>query len=233
MATKEQNRLIIKAARQGRLEGDTGVKATVQEALRMQLDLDFKEKPYYRSALWEATWKNHESIVKYLVEKGASVGLGDYQGRTPLHEAAYYGHVNLVEYFIEKGAPIDEPDIFGQTPVFRAADGNRHDVVELLVKRRAHTNVVDCHDVTVQHCAAFQGLPQMSNWLLYHGAWKNRFMNDDPTKRKDGKGVAQEAAQAAIADEAAGEEGEVAATAASKEDAAGSGAPAAAAAAAP
>eukprot|EP00971_Amphidinium_carterae_P319650 6352928-Amphidinium_carterae.1 len=27
----------------------------------------------------------------------------------------------------------------------------------------------------VQHCAAFKGMPDMSKWLLYKGAWRNRF----------------------------------------------------------
>merc|ERR1711881_597057 len=112
-------RRIITLSRQGRFEGDPGVRVLVLEALKMGLDLDYNEKPYFRTALWEATWKNNDMIVKFLIDKGASVFFADYQGRTPLHEAAYYGHTNLVEYFLDKGAPIDAVDVFGQTPVFR------------------------------------------------------------------------------------------------------------------
>merc|ERR1712232_1537161 len=157
-------------------------------------------KPFFRSALWEATWRNHESVVKLLVDKGASVAFADYQGRTPLHEAAYYGHLNLVEYFIEKNHPLDVLDNFGQTPLFRAVEGHRHDVVKSLVSRNAQTNILDNDDVTVQHCAAFQGLPQMSDWLLYQGSWKNRFMVDDIAKRKE-RAVAQKRTEATDAPE--------------------------------
>jgi len=175
MSTKETSQLIIKLSRKGKYDGEGGLKGVLQEAMKMQLDLNYNEKPFFRSALWEATWKNHESCCKILVEKGAQVDFKDYQGRTPLHEAAYYGHLSLCEYLLDKGHPIDAMDMFSQTPLFRAVDGGRHEVVEMLIKRKASTNVLDGHDVTAQHTAAFQGFPQMSEWLLYKGAWKNRF----------------------------------------------------------
>lgn len=179
-------------ARKGKMEGDVGVKVVLAEAVKMALDLDFNEKPYYRSALWEATWRNHEQIVKLLVEKGAKVDFKDFQDRTPLHEAAYYGHVHLVEYFIERGATINTVDKFGQTPLFRAVDGGRHDCVELLVKRKAETNLLDSMEVSPQHIAAFQGLPAMSEWLLYKGSWKNRFaIEGNPRDRQASKKATQ------------------------------------------
>ncbi|CAE8652980.1 unnamed protein product, partial [Polarella glacialis] len=173
-------------------EGDGGLKFMLVEAVKMQLDLDYNEKPYFRSALWEATWKNHEAIVRALVEKGAQVDFKDYEERTPLHEAAYYGHVNLVEYFLDKGANINILDKYGQSPLFRAVDGGRHEVVELLVKRKAETNILDNDEVAPQHCAAFQGLPAMSKWLHYKGSWRNRFAIDGqreaPQRPPSGKG---------------------------------------------
>lgn len=175
MSTKEQCKIIITLARKGKMDGDNGLRQMVQEAVKMQLDLNFNEKPYFRSALWEATWKNNEACAKLLVEKGAQVDFKDYQGRTPLHEAAYYGYVNLVEFFLDKGHPIDVLDIFGQSPLFRAVEGCRHEVVELLIKRKAATNVLDGENVSAHHCAAFKGMPVMSEWLLYKGAYKNRF----------------------------------------------------------
>lgn len=181
---KRQNRILITLARQGRLEGDDGFRQMLDEATKMAVDLDYSEKPYFRSALWEATWKNHEAIVRLLVDKGASVFFPDYQQRTPLHEAAFYGHMNLVEYFLFKGHPIDAMDSFGQTPLFRAVEAGRDEIVQYLIERQASTNVLDTDDVTAQHLAAFQGMPQMSWWLLYKGAWKNRFAIESSEKPK-------------------------------------------------
>lgn len=145
----------------------------------MKGDIDFCEKPFFRTALWEATWKNHETIVKLLAARGAEVSKADYQGRTPLHEAAYYGHLNLVEFFVNRGHPIDCVDAFGQTPLFRAADAGRADVVRYLVERGAQTNDLDSHGVTVQHVAAFKGLPRLSEFLRYSGAQRNRYAIDE------------------------------------------------------
>lgn len=192
MSTKEQSSRITKFARQGKLEGDGGVRQLLLEGAKMKLDMDFNEKPYFRSALWEATWRGHEAIVKLLMDSGSTISFADYQGRTPLHEAAFYGHLNLVVLFIEKGHPLDVIDNFGQTPIFRAAEGQRHDVVKVLVKAKAQCNIVDTDGVTVQHCAAFTGLPAMSDWLLYQGSWKHRYMSDDHAKRKGGDQAPQD-----------------------------------------
>lgn len=183
MASRESSRKIIQFARQGKLDGDPGLKSLVIEAVKMAMDLDYNEKPYFRTALWEGTWKNNEGVVKFLTEKGASIQCADYQGRTPLHEAAFYGHMSLVEYFLDKGAPIDTVDIFGQSPIFRAIEGGRHDIVKLLVERKAQTNLLDNEDVNPQHIAAFGGMPEMANWLIYKGAWRNRFSVDDAEAR--------------------------------------------------
>lgn len=190
------------ARRGAPLEGDDGFRVILSECVKMSIDLDFNEKPFFRSALWEATWKNHEGIVKALADKGASIEFKDYQERTPLHEAAFYGHVGLAEYFLEKGANIDVLDKFGQTPLFRAVDGGRHEVVDLLIRRRAQTNLLDKDEVTPQHCASFQGMPSMSHWLLYNGAWKNRFSIDSKEEQAPvSKGIVEEPPQEPPKDE--------------------------------
>mmetsp|Transcript_116160 Transcript_116160/g.276063 ORF Transcript_116160/g.276063 Transcript_116160/m.276063 type:complete len:221 (+) Transcript_116160:79-741(+) len=186
MATPDDKLRLLEYCRKGKIEEG---RTMLQEFAKVgtvgpgrEYGLDYCKKPYYRSALWEATWKNHEVLVKALAEKGATIDFADYQGRTPLHEAAYYGYQNLVEFFLDKGHPIDPLDNFGQTPLFRAADAGRYEIVELLVKRGAQTNLLDSDGVTVQHCANFHGMPDMSEWLLYHGAWKNRFYIKEEVK---------------------------------------------------
>lgn len=147
--------------------------------------LDFSEKPFWRTALWQATWKNNLAIVKLLLRRGASIAKADYQGRTPLHEAAFYGHLELVDLFLDNGHPIDCVDVFGQTPLFMAVDSGRAEVVKRLVARGAATNVEDSNHVTAQHTAAFRGMPTMSKFLLYNGSFKNYYTIDP------GKGLAE------------------------------------------
>eukprot|EP00435_Cladocopium_sp_Y103_P003851 s1146_g1.t1 len=170
---------LLQAARKGKVEeGKQLIQSLVLAGFQgpgKDEGMDYCEKPFFRSALWEATWKNCEPIVKLLVEKGATVDFADYQGRTPLHEAAYYGHQNLVEFLLDKGHPIDAVDQNQQTPLFRAAEAGRYEIVELLVKRGAHTGMLDSHGASSQHLAAFHGCPDMATWLLYKGSWKNQF----------------------------------------------------------
>eukprot|EP00408_Alexandrium_pacificum_P057496 CAMPEP_0171173972 /NCGR_PEP_ID=MMETSP0790-20130122/10492_1 /TAXON_ID=2925 /ORGANISM="Alexandrium catenella, Strain OF101" /LENGTH=234 /DNA_ID=CAMNT_0011638841 /DNA_START=50 /DNA_END=754 /DNA_ORIENTATION=+ len=185
MASLDDKRRLIRLARKGKLEGDDGFRYRLAELNKAGITgpgdkygLDYSDKPFYRTALWEATWKNHEAIVKLLIEKGATIDYGDYQGRTPLHEAAYYGHKGLVELFLDRGHPIDPLDNFGMTPLFRAVEAGRDEVIEFLISRNAQINLLDSDHCTVQHVAAFNGLPDVSEWLLYKGSWKNRFTID-------------------------------------------------------
>merc|ERR1719436_294944 len=182
MASKEDKQILVKLARRGKLDGDDGFKFKLAELNKSGIvgpghdyGLDWSDKPFFRPALWQASSNNHEAIVKLLLEKSATLDFADYQGRTPLHEAAYYGYQGLAELFLEKGHPVDPLDNFGHSPLFRAVEAGRDSIVELLVERKAELNRLDSDGVTPQHVAAFQGMPDMSRWLLYKGAWKNRF----------------------------------------------------------
>eukprot|EP00929_Paragymnodinium_shiwhaense_P004674 TRINITY_DN105797_c0_g1_i1.p1 TRINITY_DN105797_c0_g1~~TRINITY_DN105797_c0_g1_i1.p1 ORF type:complete len:240 (-),score=68.20 TRINITY_DN105797_c0_g1_i1:243-962(-) len=182
MTTVQDKKDLVKWARQGKLEGDTGVRQKLTELLKSGCtaeDLDFNDNKFERSALWEATWKNHEGIVRLLSEKGASIAKPDANARTPLHEAAFFGHMNLVQFFLEKGHPIDPLDKWGHTPLFRAVEAGRHDIVQCLLERKAEQNLLDNAGITTQHVASFYGMPHASDWLMYRGAWKNRYGIDD------------------------------------------------------
>lgn len=209
MASADDKKLLLKLARKGKMEGDDGFKYKLTELTKMGITgpghdygLDWSDKPFYRPALWEATWKNHETIVRLLIEKNATVDFADYQGRTPLHEAAYYGYQNLVELLLASGHPIDPKDNFGQTPLFRATEAGRDSVVEMLASRQADLNLLDSDGVTLQHVAAFSGEPYMSNYLLYKGAWKNRFSMEHAAPQVENKASAKNA-QALISPKAA------------------------------
>lgn len=154
-------------------------KDKLDRCVESSCDLDHAEAPFFRTALWEASWKNNQEIVRLLLDRKASVCKADYQGRTPLHEAAFYGHIQLCEFLLDRGHPMDCIDRGGQTPLFRAVDGGRQTLAALLVERKAQVSLIDTDNVTVQHVAAFRGMPQLSEWLLYQGAFKNRLAMDD------------------------------------------------------
>lgn len=204
MASKEDRQRLISLARRGLLEGETGLRYSLGELAKVgcqgpgvDYGLDFNERPYFRTAVWEATWKNHEAIIRLLLEKNATVDYADYQARTPLHEAAFYGYRNLVELFLEKGHPLDPMDKFGQTPLFRAAEAGRDEIVDLLVERKAKVNLIDADGTTAQHVASFNGQGVMSEWLLHQGAYMNRFNLKDCPPGTDQTGGGDEGQQGA------------------------------------
>lgn len=172
------------------------------------LSLDFCEKPYNRTALWEATWKNHEGVVKLLTARGADIAAPDFQGRTPLHEAAYYGHLNLVDFFIDKGHSINCVDSFGQTPLFRASEAGRGEVCRLLIERGANANLVDNDNVTAQHLSDFQGRSRLAEYLRFNGAFRNRFGDEfAKTKSENSSGALKSGAALALTPSPSGKTG--------------------------
>lgn len=174
----ENNLKLRNAARKNTIDGESGVKHLATEVLKIggPEDLDYADfKPYYRSALWEAAWKNHLIVARFLLEKGANPNVLDFEKRSPLHEAAYGGHEQMVELLVEKSSDINAQDEYGETPLMRAVSGGRYTVAKLLVEKGADANNVTNEGVTVAHIAAYQGKTGISNWLFYKGAWKNRF----------------------------------------------------------
>lgn len=196
MVSAEDKRDLVKLARKGKMESDQkgpGFRDKFTDLVKAGISgpghdygLDYSDKPYYRTALWEASWKNQELMCRMLLDKGATIDWSDYQGRTPLHEAAYYGYLGLCELFLERGHPIDPLDNFGQTPLFRAVDASRDAIVKLLLERKATLNRLDTDGVTPQHVASFSGDRDMSQYLLYKGAWKNRFsIQENPPDKQN------------------------------------------------
>lgn len=168
-----------KGAPAGRKEKDKNCLVQLTDLIERMREanhsMDYCEKPFFRTALWEATWKNHEDIVKILLDNKARVDKADYQGRTPLHEAAYYGHLRLCDFLVEKGHPVDPKDAFGHTPLFRSVEAGRQDVTLRLVALKADVGVLDKQGVGLQHCSAFGGRASMGEWLFWQGAYKNNW----------------------------------------------------------
>ncbi|PWN36712.1 ankyrin [Meira miltonrushii] len=71
-----------------------------------------------RTALSLASMKGHEDVVRLLLELGATLDLGDFEGNRPLHYASAYNQLIVVQLLIERGCTFAAKNVLG----FTAAD---------------------------------------------------------------------------------------------------------------
>mmetsp|Transcript_4232 Transcript_4232/g.8105 ORF Transcript_4232/g.8105 Transcript_4232/m.8105 type:complete len:286 (+) Transcript_4232:22-879(+) len=110
-----------------------------------------------QTALMYAAFGGHYSIVKMMLEAGASINLKTTEGQNALMKACYthYQHTTpLVTMLLDEGAEINAERKDGQTALMIASRSKNEQVVGLLVSRKADINAVDHKGETCLHHAA-------------------------------------------------------------------------------
>ena len=83
------------------------------------------------------------SIVKNLLDAGASVKFGRSSWDNALHYAVMYGYTEAVRLLLEAGANPNIKGLYGRTALHYAAMGNNPAIVELLLKHGAKPNILN------------------------------------------------------------------------------------------
>ena len=147
--------------------------------------------------LMQAIEKGDLSLVKKLINKGASLNAELFNGMKPIHEAAASGHADIAQYLLSKGADVDSKMINGITPLFIAIESqhpevakvllskgaqysgheislainrNELDMVKLLVTTPRFANLAGSKGLTLLHAASFLGRPRIVQYLIDQGA---------------------------------------------------------------
>lgn len=88
-----------------------------------------------QNALHLAALYDHTSVVRVLLDEGASVDLASSHGRTPLSWAAEGGSIGAIELLLERGARTDLADDDGRRPVDWAWKADEKEAAEFLSER--------------------------------------------------------------------------------------------------
>jgi ankyrin repeat protein len=113
------------------------VKYLVENGAKLDMPVNGDGNP-----LMQAFRRNHPEVVRYLLDKGATVrGVTGDQGKVPIHYAAGSGDLDLVKILIGKGADIKARDDGQWDAMLHAAWGENGDVVDYLKTKGGDINL--------------------------------------------------------------------------------------------
>lgn len=141
---------------------DQGVTA----ALDQGASLEARHTQSDLTPLMLAIYRDHSSLVKLLLARGANADARNHLGFTPLMMAASGGQREFSEWLLDKGASLDSSDESGHTALMWAAFWGHAEVVALLLERGADPRLANEEGNTALMLAALGGTSQQSRQLL-------------------------------------------------------------------
>ncbi|MBC8144508.1 MAG: ankyrin repeat domain-containing protein, partial [bacterium] len=106
------------------------------------------------------------SIIRLMLDKGASIDIPNGSGMTPLMYAAREGNFNRAAYLIERGASVNHRDTRGWTPIRFAASSRTAQMVRLLAAHGANPDVLDEAFRTPLHYSVTERSTEIATILL-------------------------------------------------------------------
>ena len=104
----------------------------VSEALKNGVNINSIGAKGY-TALHEAAFEGHLTVVQLLVEKGCNTNVADQRGWTPFHLAAWNGKLNIVKFLHNKINDINFQDNEGWAALHKAIRNGHIEVVSFLL----------------------------------------------------------------------------------------------------
>ncbi|KAI0908433.1 ankyrin [Ustulina deusta] len=129
---------------------------------------------WHHQPLHWAAFQGHDATMLRLLEKGADVNDGAFDGvRTPLHMAAESGQIRAMELLMGKGAEVNAVAKGEGTPLTLALAWNREQAAELLLSRGANSTLTSEDFDSPMALAALKGFDHVITVLLSTGGVQN------------------------------------------------------------
>ncbi|KAK6633111.1 hypothetical protein RUM43_012855 [Polyplax serrata] len=112
-----------------------------------------------------ACFMTHLDIVSYLVENGADIQRGNYNGGTCLINSVQ--SVQLCLYLLQHGAAVNEKDIQNKTALHYAIQEHRFETTKLLLDHGADPHVRSRYNDDALQTACLKGAVQIFNYLIW------------------------------------------------------------------
>eukprot|EP01126_Amoeba_proteus_P033310 TRINITY_DN3268_c0_g2_i3.p1 TRINITY_DN3268_c0_g2~~TRINITY_DN3268_c0_g2_i3.p1 ORF type:complete len:243 (+),score=41.53 TRINITY_DN3268_c0_g2_i3:75-731(+) len=149
----------------------TGDLETVRFLLSFHDDLVNYRGPHGWYPLHSAVATNNLGIVKFLLERGASLDQRTNDGRTPLMVAAGERGTNFtVEFLVDRSQDVNQQDLGGWTALHIAVENGNLDNTRTLLKGGADPNIPNFYTYTPTHIACEQNNSEMVKLLLEYSA---------------------------------------------------------------
>ena len=192
----EENTALHYAIRSGSIDI---VKALLNKAKGNHVDepyrlLDFLNHKNHegKTALFEAAWRNQESVIALLMEYGADYSIANNNSSTPLHVASHFPHKGVVSILLEHARTnltqqrlqdfMNHRNRWGKTALIDAAEMNRPNIVTLLLRYGADYSITDNDLFTALHYCVFRNHAACVHRLL-EAVSQDRTDNGEKFKR--------------------------------------------------
>ncbi|SCO58272.1 related to ankyrin 1 [Fusarium fujikuroi] len=110
------------------------------------------------------------SIVRILLECGATPDGGTHEMESPLQLASFIGNLEIFKLLIKNGASVDKITGSFKTPLFSALQGNNSDIISLILEKGVDVNYVHPIHGSALHLACQYNNEPAVLQLLQHGA---------------------------------------------------------------
>ncbi|KAG4261690.1 hypothetical protein FPRO03_11707 [Fusarium proliferatum] len=153
--------------------GDPITLALWAYALPLQQQLEQRGTRHQKYRAESADYRSIQrctSIVRILLECGATADGGTHEMESPLQLASFIGNLEIFKLLIKHGASVDKITGSFKTPLFSALQGNNSDIISLILEKGVDVNYVHPIHGSALHLACQYNDEPVVFQLLQHGA---------------------------------------------------------------